>query len=67
MMLAISNKFGNMLRRPPTTEIAVGGTRMLYGDTVGAGIIGDLSECEVYDLARHINRDRNSFRSIRDP
>ena len=58
MMLAISNKFGNMLLATSNkSEIAVGyGT--LYGDTVGAlGIIGDLYKCEVYDLARYINRN----------
>lgn len=59
MMMAISNKFGNtLLATSNKSEIAVGyGT--LYGDTVGAlGIIGDLYKCEVYDLARYINRDR---------
>lgn len=59
MMMAISNKFGNILLATSNkSEIAVGyGT--LYGDTVGAlSIIGDLYKSEVYDLARHINRKR---------
>ena len=59
MMMAISNKFGNILLATSNkSEIAVGyGT--LYGDTVGAlSIIGDLYKSEVYDLARYINRDR---------
>ena len=59
MMMAISNKFGNVLLATSNkSEIAVGyGT--LYGDTVGAlSIIGDLYKSEVYDLARYINRQR---------
>lgn len=59
MMMAISNKFGNILLATSNkSEIAVGyGT--LYGDTVGAlSIIGDLYKSEVYDLARYINRQR---------
>jgi len=58
-MMAISNKFGNVLLATSNkSEIAVGyGT--LYGDTVGAlSIIGDLYKSEVYDLARYINRQR---------
>lgn len=59
MMMAISNKFGNVLLATSNkSEIAVGyGT--LYGDTVGAlSIIGDLYKSGVYDLARYINRQR---------
>ena len=59
MMMAISNKFGNVLLSTANkSEIATGyGT--LYGDMVGAlSIIGDLYKSEVYDLARYINRDK---------
>ena len=58
MLMSISNKFGNILLATANkSEIAVGyGT--LYGDTVGAlSILGDIYKNEVYDLARHINRD----------
>lgn len=60
LLMAVSNKFGHIvLNTCNKSELAVGyGT--LYGDTVGAfSILGDLYKMEVYELARHINRDGN--------
>ena len=59
MVMAISNKFGNILLNSSNkSEVAVGyGT--LYGDMNGAiSILGDLYKSEVYDLARYLNKDK---------
>lgn len=56
LLMAYSNKFGNIvLNTSNKCEIAMGyGT--LYGDTNGAlSILGDLYKGEIYDLARYIN------------
>jgi NAD+ synthase (glutamine-hydrolysing) len=59
ILMAISNKFGNILLNTSNkSELAVGyGT--LYGDMAGGlGVIGDVYKVQVYDLARFINKDR---------
>jgi NAD+ synthase (glutamine-hydrolysing) len=59
LLMAISNKFGNLLLNTSNkSEIAVGyGT--LYGDMNGAlSVIGDVYKTEVYELAKFINRDK---------
>jgi len=56
-LMAASNKFGYVLLNTSNkSELAVGyGT--LYGDMCGAlCVIGDLFKTQVYELARHINR-----------
>ncbi len=58
LLMAFSNKFGNILLNTSNkSEMAVGyGT--LYGDMCGGiSVIGDVYKMEVYDLARYINRD----------
>lgn len=58
LLMALSNKFGNILLNTSNkTEMAVGyGT--LYGDMCGGlSVIGDLYKTEVYDLAKFINKD----------
>lgn len=58
ILMALCNKFGYILLNTSNkSELAVGyGT--LYGDMCGGlSVIGDLYKTEVYDLARHINRD----------
>lgn len=58
MLMALSNKFGYILLNTSNkSELALGwGT--LYGDNTGAiSILGDVYKGEVYDLARHINRN----------
>lgn len=58
ILMAISNKFGNILLNTSNkSELAVGyGT--LYGDMAGGlGVIGDVYKVQVYDLAKFINKD----------
>jgi NAD+ synthase (glutamine-hydrolysing) len=58
LLMAISNKFGNILLNTSNkSEVAVGyGT--LYGDMAGGlSVLGDVYKTEVYELARYINKD----------
>lgn len=58
LVMAFSNKFGNILLNTTNkSEMAVGyGT--LYGDMCGGiSVIGDVYKTEVYELARFINKD----------
>ncbi len=58
LLMAFSNKFGNILLNTSNkSEMAVGyGT--LYGDMCGGlSVIGDLYKMEVYELARYMNTD----------
>ncbi len=57
LLMAMSNKFGNILLNTTNkSEMAVGyGT--LYGDLCGGlAVLADLYKTEVYELAEHINR-----------
>lgn len=59
LLMALSNKFGNILLNTSNkSELAVGyGT--LYGDMCGGlSVIGDLYKTEVYELCNYINRDK---------
>lgn len=58
MLMAMSNKFGHVvLNTSNKSELAMG-YGALYGDDIGAiSILGDLYKCEIYDLARYINRE----------
>ncbi len=58
ILMAFSNKFGNILLNTSNkSEMAVGyGT--LYGDMCGGiSVLGDVYKTEVYDLARYFNRN----------
>jgi len=58
LLMALSNKFGNILLNTSNkSEMAVGyGT--LYGDMCGGlSVIGDLYKMEVYELAHYMNKD----------
>lgn len=58
ILMAFSNKFGNILLNTSNkSEMAVGyGT--LYGDMCGGlSVIGDVYKTEVFELARYINKD----------
>ncbi|MEM1325101.1 MAG: NAD+ synthase [Bacteroidota bacterium] len=58
LLMAFSNKFGNILLNTSNkSEMAVGyGT--LYGDMCGGlSVIGDLYKMEVYELARYMNKE----------
>jgi NAD+ synthase (glutamine-hydrolysing) len=59
LLMALSNKFGNILLNTTNkSEMAVGyGT--LYGDMCGGiSVLGDVYKTEVYALANFINRDQ---------
>lgn len=59
LLMALSNKFGNILLNTSNkSEVAVGyGT--LYGDTNGSvSVLGDVYKTDVFKLARYINRDK---------
>jgi NAD+ synthase (glutamine-hydrolysing) len=59
LLMAMCNKFGYILLNTSNkSEVAVGyGT--LYGDMCGGiSVIGDVFKSQVFQLARHINRDR---------
>ncbi|MBX2875735.1 MAG: NAD+ synthase [Saprospiraceae bacterium] len=58
LLMAFSNKFGNIvLNTSNKSEMAVGyGT--LYGDMCGGlSVIGDVYKTEVFELARYMNKD----------
>ncbi len=58
LLMAMSNKFGNIvLNTSNKSEMAVGyGT--LYGDMCGGiAVIGDVYKSEAFELARYINKD----------
>ena len=58
LLMAMSNKFGNILLNTTNkSEMAVGyGT--LYGDMCGGlAVLGDVYKTEVYELANYINKD----------
>lgn len=58
LLMAFSNKFGQIvLNTSNKSELAVGyGT--LYGDMCGGlSVIGDVYKTEIYELARYINKD----------
>lgn len=58
LLMAMSNKFGNILLNTTNkSEMAVGyGT--LYGDMCGGiSVLGDVYKTEVYALARYLNKD----------
>ena len=70
LLMALSNKFGNILLNTTNkSEMAVGyGT--LYGDLAGGlSVIGDVYKTEVYELARYINRHKEiiPFHTIQKP
>jgi NAD+ synthase (glutamine-hydrolysing) len=59
LLMAFSNKFGNLLLNTSNkSEVAVGyGT--LYGDMSGSlSVLGDVYKTDVYRLAKFMNRDR---------
>lgn len=59
ILMAISNKFGNMLLNTSNKSEAAVGYGTLYGDMAGGlSVIGDVYKTDVYKLARYINRDK---------
>jgi NAD+ synthase (glutamine-hydrolysing) len=58
LLMAISNKFGNILLNTSNKSEAAVGYGTLYGDMAGGlSVIGDVYKTDVYRLAAFINRD----------
>lgn len=58
ILMALSNKFGNILLNTSNKSEAAVGYGTLYGDMAGGlSVIGDLYKTEVYELAHHLNRE----------
>ncbi|MBN2610581.1 MAG: NAD+ synthase [Bacteroidales bacterium] len=59
LLMAISNKFGNILLNTSNKSEAAVGYGTLYGDMSGGlSVLGDVYKTDVYRLARYINRER---------
>lgn len=59
LLMAFSNKFGNILLNTSNKSEAAVGYGTLYGDMNGGlSVIGDLYKTEVFELAEYINRDK---------
>lgn len=58
LLMAYSNKFGNMLLNTSNKSEAAVGYSTLYGDSNGGlSVIGDVYKTDVYELSRYINRN----------
>ncbi|MDB4655741.1 NAD(+) synthase, partial [Flavobacteriales bacterium] len=58
LLMAVSNKFGNILLNTSNKSECSVGYSTIYGDMNGGlSVIADLYKTEVYDLARWINRN----------
>jgi len=59
LMMAISNKFGNILLNTSNKSEAAVGYSTLYGDMNGGlSVLGDVYKTDVFKLARFINKDK---------
>lgn len=59
LLMALSNKFGNILLNTSNKSEAAVGYGTLYGDMCGGiSVLGDLYKTEVYALCRYINREK---------
>jgi len=59
VVMAFSNKFGYILLNTSNKSECAVGYGTLYGDMAGAiSVLGDVYKTQVYQLAEHINRDR---------
>ena len=58
LLMAISNKFGNILLNTSNKSEAAVGYGTLYGDMNGAlSVLGDVYKTDVFSLAKYINRN----------
>lgn len=58
LLMAVSNKFGNILLNTSNKSEAAVGYGTLYGDMAGGlSVIGDVYKTDVYKLAGYINRN----------
>ena len=59
IVMAISNKFGNIILNTSNKSEASVGYGTLYGDLCGSlSVIGDIYKTEAFELCRYINRDK---------
>jgi NAD+ synthase (glutamine-hydrolysing) len=59
LLMALSNKFGNILLNTSNKSETAVGYGTLYGDMSGGlSVLGDVYKTDVYYLARYFNRDR---------
>ncbi|WP_113663005.1 NAD+ synthase [Pedobacter nanyangensis] len=59
VVMAMSNKFGYILLNTSNKSECAVGYGTLYGDMCGAiSVIGDVYKTQVFNLARHINKDQ---------
>lgn len=59
LLMAVSNKFGNIVLNTSNKSEAAVGYGTLYGDMCGGlSVIGDVYKTEVYELAHYINREK---------
>jgi NAD+ synthase (glutamine-hydrolysing) len=59
LLMALSNKFGYILLNTSNKSESAVGYGTLYGDMNGGlSVIGDVYKVDVFELARHINRDK---------
>ncbi len=59
LLMAVSNKFGNILLNTSNKSESAVGYATLYGDMNGAiSVLGDVYKTDVYKIARFINSDR---------
>jgi NAD+ synthase (glutamine-hydrolysing) len=62
LVMALSNKFGNILLNTTNKSECAVGYGTLYGDMNGGlSVLGDLYKSDVFKLARHINRDEEKI------
>ena len=58
ILMAVSNKFGNVLLNTSNKSEAAVGYGTLYGDMCGGlSVIGDVYKTEAHELARYINKE----------
>jgi len=58
LLMAVSNKFGNILLNTSNKSEAAVGYGTLYGDMNGAlSVLGDVYKTDVFSLAKYINRN----------
>ncbi|MES2109517.1 MAG: NAD+ synthase [Bacteroidota bacterium] len=59
LLMAMCNKFGYILLNTSNKSEAAVGYGTLYGDMCGGiSVIGDVYKTQVFELARHINKDK---------
>jgi NAD+ synthase (glutamine-hydrolysing) len=59
LLMAMSNKFGYILLNTSNKSEAAVGYGTLYGDMCGGiSVLGDVYKTQVYELANHINKDK---------